>query len=230
MAIGFTDERFKWAKVRKARHAKGVFLAALMACPPALATDVTVVGLTAGKAIVVVDGGKPKTLAVGQIGPGGVKLVSATSESAVLEIDGKQRTLGMGQAISGSFQPADKPRVSLTADATGHYMTAGSIDGAPVRFLVDTGATLVSIGASDARRLGLRYLTGEKGYSHTANGVTTVYRIKLDSVKVGNIAMTNVDAVVHPDNDMPFVLLGMSFLGRLELRHEGRTLTMTQRF
>lgn len=203
---------------------------ALVATAPVWATEVTVVGLTEGKAIVVVDGGRPKTLAAGQTGPSGVRLISATSEAAVLEVDGKRRTLGMGQAISGSFQPGDKPRVSLTADATGHYMTPGSINGRPVRFLVDTGATLVSIGASDARRLGLRYLGGEKGYSHTANGVTTVYRIKLDSVKVGSIAMTNVDAVVHPDNDMPFVLLGMSFLGRLELRHEGQTLTMTQRF
>jgi aspartyl protease family protein len=54
--------------------------------------------------------------------------------------------------------------------------------------------------------------------------------VKLDSVRVGGITMTNVDGTVHENSDMPFVLLGMSFLGRLELRHEGQTLTMLQRF
>ncbi len=195
------------------------------------ATEVNVVGLFPGKAIVVVDGGRPKTLSAGETGPGGVKLISATADQAVLEIDGKRRTLGMGQsAISTSFAGGAKPRVTLVADGSGHYMTTGSINGAPVKFMVDTGATMVSMGASDARRLGINFLKGEQGYSNTANGLATVWRVKLDSVKVGNIAMTNVDGVVHDSSDMPFVLLGMSFLGRLDLRHEGSTLTMMQRF
>lgn len=197
----------------------------------AWATDVSVVGLFPGKAIVVVNGGKPKTLAVGETGPGGVTLISATTAAAVIEVDGKRRTLVLGrQAIATQFDNADRPRVTLSADGRGHYLTVGSINGAPVKFMVDTGATMVSIGASDARRLGIDFRRGQQSYSETANGVITVWRVKLDSVKVGNISMTNVDGSVNESNDMPFVLLGMSFLGRLDLRHEGATLTMTQRY
>lgn len=195
------------------------------------ATEVSVVGLFPGKAIVVVDGGKPKTLAVGETGPGGVKLVSVSSEQAVLEVDGKRRTLGLGQkAIATQFSGGERPRVTLTADSGGHYLTLGSINGAPVKFMVDTGATMVSIGATEARRLGIDYQRGRQSFSETANGVISVWRVKLDSVKVGSIAISNVDGVVHDSTDMPFVLLGMSFLGRLDLRHEGTTLTMTQRY
>lgn len=197
---------------------------------PAQAVDVTVVGLTNDKAIVTVNGGRPKTLSVGQVGPEGVKLISATSEAAVLEIDGKRRTLTMGQGITTSFETTGRSKVILNADGTGHFLTNGTINGGQVKFLVDTGATMVSMGVSDARRLGINYLKGERGASNTANGVATVYHVKLDSVRVGSITMTNIDGVVHESSDMPFVLLGMSFLGRLEMKHEGQTLTMMQRF
>lgn len=202
----------------------------LMLTLPVHAVEVTVVGLTSGKAIVTINGGPPKTLSAGQTGPEGVKLISADSGAAVLEIDGKRRTLTMGQGISTAFANSGKSKVVLNADGTGHYLTQGTINGGQVKFLVDTGATAVSMGLSDARRLGINYLRGERGASNTANGVATVYHVKLDSVSVGSITMTNVDGVVHENSDMPFVLLGMSFLGRLDLRHEGRTLTMMQRF
>lgn len=197
---------------------------------PAQAVDVTVVALTNDKAIVTVNGGRPKTLSVGQVGPEGVKLISATSEAAVLEIDGKRRTLTIGQGITTSFETTGRSKVILNADGTGHFLTNGTINGGQVKFLVDTGATMVSMGVSDARRLGINYLKGERGASNTANGVATVYHVKLDSVRVGSITMTNIDGVVHENSDMPFVLLGMSFLGRLEMKHEGQTLTMMQRF
>jgi len=197
---------------------------------PAHAVDVTVVGLTNGKAILTINGGRPRMLSIGQVGPEGVKLLGASADEAVLEIDGKRRTLTMGQGISTSFASTGRSKVVLNADITGHYLTTGTINGGQVKFLVDTGATMVSLGISDARRLGIDYLKGERGTSNTANGVATVYHVKLDSVRVGTINMTNVDGVVHDSADMPFVLLGMSFLGRLELRHEGQTLTMLQRF
>jgi len=197
---------------------------------PAHALDVSVVGLTNGKAIITVNGGRPKTLSVGDVGPEGVKLIGATSESAVLEIEGKRRTVGIGQGITTNFENTGRSKVILTADGTGHYLTSGTINGGQVQFLVDTGATMVSLGTSDARRLGIEYLKGQRGSSSTANGIATVYHVKLDSVRVGSITLRNVDGVVHENSDMPFALLGMSFLGRLDLRHEGQTLTMMQRF
>lgn len=227
MATGFIP-RLSWGSA--ARHGISWAVAWLLLTLPAHAVDVTVVGLTNGKAIVSVNGGRPKTLSAGDVGPEGVKLISATSESAVLEIDGKRRTLTMGQGITTNFESTGRSKVILNADGTGHYLTSGTINGGQVKFLVDTGATMVSMGTSDARRLGIEYLTGVRGSSNTANGVATVYHVKLDSVRVGTITLRNVDGVVHENSDMPFVLLGMSFLGRLELKHEGRTLTMMQRF
>lgn len=201
-----------------------------MICAAAHATEVQVVGLFTGKAIVVVDGGKPRTLSAGQ-SVGNVKLISASSESAVIEIDGKRRTVTTGgQVVMGGYAKSAKPTVTLSADLGGHYYAEGAINGIPMRFLVDTGATMVSLGASDARRLGINFRQGERGISNTANGPAVVYKVKFNTVKVGNITLNGIDGLVHESADMPFALLGMSFLNRLELRHDREQLTMTQRY
>lgn len=213
-----------------AGNAIAVFVLCLAFGLPAAAAEVQVVGLFPGKALVVIDGSKPKMMTPGQ-SRGGVRLVSATSDAAVFDIDGKRRTLTTGgQAIIGNYSAGNKPSVVLNADSRGHYYAEGNINGVPMRFLVDTGATMVSLGISDARRAGIDYLRGQRGYSDTANGTAVVYRVKLNSVKVGNITINNVDGVVHESSDMPFALLGMSFLNRLDLRHEREQLTMTQRY
>jgi aspartyl protease family protein len=160
-----------------------------------------------------------------------VRLVSATSEAAVMEIDGKRRSLGVGsQVISGNYATSSQPSVVLNADMAGHYYAEGSINGGPIRFMVDTGASMVSIGQSDARRLGIQYLSGERGMSNTANGLAPVYHVKLGEVRLGAITLRNVDGLVHESNDMPFALLGMSFLNRVDMRHSGQQLTLTRRF
>lgn len=182
--------------------------------------------------MVVVDGSRPRTYNVGDtFAAGKVKLVSATSEAAIFEIEGKRQTLTMGaQAISNAYKTAGRPTVVLNADSAGHYLTEGSVNGVPIRFIVDTGATMVSLGMSDARRIGVNYLSGQRGYSTTANGPAPVYKVKLNAVKVGTITLSNVDGLVHESADMPFALLGMSFLNRLEMKNEGSRLTLTQRF
>lgn len=214
---------------RALRALAAVTCAVVLGLPThAQAVAVNVVGLFPGKAIVIVDGAKPRTLAVGE-SVGSVKLISASSEQAVFDIDGKRRTLGMGQAANVAGASSNRPTVTLMADGAGHYVTQGSINGMPVRLIVDTGATMVSMGMSDAKRLGIQYTKGERGLSTTANGTVAAYRIKLDTVKVGGIVMNQVDGIVQ-ESDMPFVLLGMSFLNRLELKQDGPQLTMIQRF
>jgi aspartyl protease family protein len=99
-----------------------------------------------------------------------------------------------------------------------------------VRFLVDTGATMVSMNVEEARRAGVNYLAGERGYSQTANGVTPVYKVKLAQVTLGDITLRDIDGVVHDTSAIPLVLLGMSFLGKLEMRREGSSLTLTKRY
>ncbi|MCW5622541.1 MAG: TIGR02281 family clan AA aspartic protease, partial [Burkholderiales bacterium] len=168
--------------------------------------QIEIAGLSEGKAVVVDASGRPKVYREGDTLPGGAKLIRATAESALFEVDGKRHSLKIGSHISAA--PAARSgtqRVILTADAQGHFETIGSIDGASVRFLVDTGATMISMSAADARRIGLNYLKGRPGYASTANGTIRVYGVRLNSVRVGDIALTNVAAAVH-DAPRPFVL------------------------
>lgn len=192
------------------------------------AADIALVGLMSDKAMVVIDGGKRQTLALGVTSPEGVKLVALESGAAVFEIDGKRRRMQIGQTVVAAAR-AEKPAVVLSADGQGHFFTPGSINGESMRFLVDTGATFVSLGAADARRARIDIAKGTPGQTMTANGVAQVWRVRLSSVKVGNITLHDVDATVH-QHDMPIVLLGMSFLNRMEMRRDGTALTLTQRY
>jgi aspartyl protease family protein len=195
---------------------------------PVSAADIALVGLMADKAMVVLDSGKRQTLALGSTSPEGVKLVALESGAAVFEIDGKRRRMQIGQSVVSAAK-AEKPALVLAADGQGHFFTPGSINGESMRFLVDTGATFVSLGAADARRARIDLAKGTPGQTMTANGVAKVWRVRLTSVKVGNITLHDVDATVH-QQDMPIVLLGMSFLNRMEMRRDGTSLTLTQRY
>jgi len=202
---------------------------ALLSCPAA-AQEVSVLALFEGKALLAVDNGKPRTMRAGET-YAGVKLISANSEEAVVSINGKQQRLKLGEGIySTATLPSGNATVTLSADRKGHFITTGTINGASMNFLVDTGATMVSMGLEDARRAGVNYLEGARGQSQTANGVTPIYKVKLGSVKLGDIMLNDVDGVVHEKSSLPVVLLGMSFLGQLEMRREGKSLTLTKRY
>ena len=196
------------------------------------AADISVMGLAAGRAVVSIDGSKPHSMAVGQVTPEGVKLISATTESATFEVDGKRQTLSMGQSISVAEPTIGAQRATLTSDSGGHFLTTAEVNGISIRFLVDTGATLVTLGSDDAKRAGINYFNGQRVTLQTANGTTTAYRVKLDKVRVGDIVLTNVDgAVVEGTKVMgELSLLGMSFLNRLDMRREGTTMTLTRRY
>lgn len=209
-----------------------ILLPLLLGASAASAVDINVHGLTAGKAVVSIDGGKPRTLTVGQNTPEGVKLISATSESAVFEVDGERRTLvvGEGAAVASAAPARGGDSVTLFADARGHFTTVGTVNGVSLRFLVDTGATSVVLSSADARRAGVNYLSGARSFTQTANGVVPVYGVKLDSLRIGDITLTNVDASVIEGDKLPVALLGMSFLNRMEMRRDGTTLTLIRRF
>jgi aspartyl protease family protein len=192
------------------------------------AADVALVGLMGDKAMVVIDGGRRQTLAVGASSSEGVKLLAVEPGAAVFEIDGKGRRMQIGQSVVSSAK-AEKPSLVLEANRQGHFLAQGSINGEPVRFLVDTGATFISLGAGDARRARIDMNTGTPAMTQTANGVARVWRVRLANVKVGNITLHDVDATVH-EHDMPIVLLGMSFLNRMEMRRDGTSLTLIQRY
>lgn len=203
---------------------------AALAAVPAHATDVTVVGLFSGKAVVTINRGSPRILTVGQATAEGVKLVAADAKGATLEIDGKRHVLEMGQHFETSAPAGERASVTLAPDSRGHFIADAQVNGGHMRLLVDTGATMVRISAQDARRLGIDYTRGEPGYSIVADGRRVPsYRLKLDSISIGGITLYSVDATVG-EGGMAYGLLGMSFLSRTEMRREGQNLTLTKRY
>ncbi|HCA27500.1 MAG TPA: TIGR02281 family clan AA aspartic protease, partial [Betaproteobacteria bacterium] len=169
---------------------------ALLIAAPALATEVNIVGLTAGKAVVTINGGAARVMRAGETSPEGVKLISATSDAAVFVFDNQRRTLHLGQAIAATYREKGLPKVVLTANAQGHFLTTGRINGRSIRFLVDTGASLVTLSSLQANQAGIDYRRGTPGRMATANGVVPVYRVSLDTIRVNGITLHQVDAAI----------------------------------
>lgn len=205
--------------------------AAALSAPiaPARAADVAVVGLFPGKAVLVINGAAPRTISAGAKAIDGVRVLAVDSESATLEIDGKRERLALGQAASGARHEDPNAQATLTADATGHFFVTGTINGSSVRFLVDTGATTIALSQIDARRAGVDYRSAPRGLTQTANGTAEVWLVKLNSVRVGDIELNNVDATVLAV-DLPVALLGGSFLNRMEMRRNGDSMVLKKRF
>ncbi len=191
--------------------------------------DVGLAGLFSGKALLTINGSAPRIVALGATTGEGVKVIAIDGDSAIIEVDGKKRTLRVGQNVASQPSAPGGAKAILTADSAGHFLTTGSINGTSVRFLVDTGASTISLGAGDARRIGIDPGKGVVGYSQTANGVAQVSRVKLDMVRVGEIVLHNVDATIH-QHDLPVVLLGMSFLHRMEMQRNGDTMTLKKNY
>jgi aspartyl protease family protein len=201
----------------------------LLLSVPAWSLDVMIQGLFHDGAIVVVDG-KRHMLRAGDRSPEGVLLVSADTRSAVLEIGGEQKTLGMTRRIATQFARPEKAQARIQSGRGGHYFTPGRINGHPVDFLVDTGATAVSMNLSTAQRLGLNYRAGQQVAMTTANGVVSGYRLTLDRVRVGAIELDRVEAIVTMGDFPAEILLGNSYLSRVDMRREDGVLVLEARF
>lgn len=193
------------------------------------ATDILVLGLFKNRAIVKIDGVQ-RTLKIGKKSPEGVTLISADSDVAILEVDGKEQEFKLGRHVSSSFKQK-RLAEAMIMPVNGMYSTAGFINGHPVNFLIDTGATWIAMNANQARSLGInfRYI-GKRGSVSTANGVATVYRVNLDKVRVGEIELNNVAAGVLEGNSPSEVLLGNSFLNRVEMQRQGQVMLLKQKF
>jgi aspartyl protease family protein len=200
------------------------------------AQSVALAGMLGNKALLVVNGAPPKSVAAGDTHMN-VKVISASGDQAVLELNGKRHTLRVGDApvsvgagTGGQAGASGKGnRIVLNAGTGGHFMTAGQINGRAVQFMVDTGATSIAMSAADADRTGINYKDGQPVRMSTANGVTQGYRVKLNSVRVGDVEVYDVDAVVSPQ-PMPFMLLGNSFLTRFQMLRENEQMILVRRY
>lgn len=207
-----------------------IALCLLLASAPAAAQDIALIGVIGDKAAVIaIDGGDPKTIKVGQTWRG-ISVVSVEKDQATFEIKGQRRVIQRGaHHRSASAKPPFTGRQSavLSADTRGHFIAEGSVNGAHMRFLVDTGATAVALPATDAVRLGLDYRKGQRVSMQTANGTAPAYVTTLERVKVGEIELYGVQAVVI-EGGLHMPLLGMTFLNRVEMRREGETMTLNR--
>jgi aspartyl protease family protein len=203
-----------------------------LAPPPALARSITLAGRMGERALLVVDG-QPLTLAPGTVRQG-VRLLAWRGDEAEIEFDegGQARRLrlrvGAVPALVGAAPAAAAREIVVTAGPGGHFTPEGSINGRPVRFIVDTGATLVALGRDEAERLRLDLAAARPGVSRTANGQVPVRLLTLARVRVGEVELAQVGAVVMPEA-LPYVLLGNSFLARFDMRRDGSQMRLTLR-
>lgn len=197
--------------------------------PASSITNVAVKALFNRKALLVVNG-EQRLVAVGETFRG-VTLQQADSRRAVIEINGQSQQLQLNQRIGGGYIKVQQPSMRIWADQRGMYRTTGTINGFAVSFLVDTGATSVAMNSGEAKRIGIDYrLRGTPTQISTASDVVTGYSIILPQVKVGQMTLSNIAAVVIEGDQPSEILLGMSYLGRLEISHQQGAMLLRQKF
>lgn len=194
----------------------------------AYANEFSLVALSNGKAMLVIDDKAPKMFLVGATIVPGAKLIAIGTNSATIEQDGKRQTLFLGHAVLKN-EPTKNTSITLQASENGHFFIDGKINGGSnLRMIVDTGASYVAMSASDAIKLGIDYKKGRPSRLNTANGIISTYIVRLDSLKVGDIELFQVDASVQ-ENELGICLLGMSFLKRVSMLREGQQMILTKK-
>lgn len=214
-------------------------IALLLCAAPAQAQSVSLAGRMGPRALLLIDG-QPRTLALGETAQG-VKLLMLDGDSATVVVQNQRLTLSMGAqpanvgmalpgpaAASANLRDSGQ-RIVLGASSDGHFQVYGSIGGVSVRFLVDTGATAVSMSQREAERLGLAWRAGKRISMQTANGVAPAWRLSIDRVRIGDVELHQVDAVVSQE-DLPVVLLGNSFLNRFRMQRDGDQMVLERRY
>lgn len=198
-----------------------------------LSAEVELAGVFGKRAVLVVNGGNPQTLSIGQRSREGVRLLDINNPSVTIEVNGERRQVRLGDApvriADATAASAGPALLRLVPDARGHYWTQGSVNGASLRFMIDTGATYVAISSEEAKRAGIDYRRGQQIVMNTANGQSAAWLVTLDRVSIGGIVMHGVQASIH-EQGLPVALLGMSFMNRLDLRREAGDLVLTKRY
>lgn len=191
--------------------------------------EIQVLALAKEKVVVLIDG-KRQVLKLGEKSPDGITLLETGIKTALVDINGAQAVLEAGQVVtpyvSTPLPETGTGSVTLWADADGFYRAPGQINGSTVRFLVDTGATAVTISAALAKRIGLDLSKGQQTFAQTASGITPMTLLTLKSVSVGRIKLHNVQAGVLPGQLPPTPLLGASFLNRVNMERDGQKMKL----
>lgn len=209
------------------------FIVCLFISLPVSATSVKAIALFENRAMLSVDGGKAKIVRVGKT-LSGVKLLSSNTSEAVIEVNGKRERLtlnsslvleeSLGSKASNSYASS----VQLFVDSQGFFRGKGAINGEALEFLVDTGANLVVLNSVEANRIGIDYKSGAETFAQTASGVAPMYLITAKKMSLGGIELSNVQMGVIEGGFPAYPLLGMTFLGRLNMERSGEIMTLSR--
>ena len=205
-----------------------LFLVFYLVAPASMAIEVRVIALFTDKALLQI-GGEQKLLSKGETYKG-VTLESASGRGAVVSIDGQSQALGLNQRIQGSYKKRKQVAKNIYPDLQGMYYVNGKINGQSTRFLVDTGATFVTLSGQHASEIGIDFKKGKKTYANTAASTIPVWKITLDSVNIGGIKVPNVEAMVIEGSNPQQALLGNSFLRHIELERSGAVMKLQQKY
>jgi len=192
----------------------------LLAASSAWAAKIYVMSVRPGEVQVIVDNRTVRVLRPGDVTPEGVKLREISGGTAVFDVGGRAIALGIGQSTLAE--------TLLYADQRGHFVTQAFFNGVPLTAVIDTGASFVGLSAEQAQRLGIDFRGGQRVIEQTANGPIASYMVILASVQVGDVVLANVPATVQEGGQLPFALIGMSFLKQVEMRRSGNTLTLSR--
>jgi aspartyl protease family protein len=203
-----------------------LFFGLLVSAASLAAPNIQVEALFPGTAVLKIDG-KRKMLKQGQA-YGGVTLVSAQTDSAIVEVAGKRHTLGLSRHIGSSYAEVEEKTVTLTRDRFDQYQTTITINGRSVLALVDTGATSVAMSESQATALGIDFYGSPQGTVSTASGTAMAYSVMLQSVDVGGIRVDNVRGAVVEGDYPTIVLLGMTYLRHVKMEERDGILTLSR--
>ncbi|CAM4171179.1 retropepsin-like aspartic protease [Comamonas aquatilis] len=194
------------------------------------AQSVALTGVLGSKALLVIDGGAPKAVASNDSHQG-VRVLQVGADSVVVEIKGQRQTIRLGEApvsVGSRGSGVSGSRIVLMADARGHFIDRGQINGKSMQYMVDTGASTVAIGRADAERMGLPYLQGTPVMMRTANGTAQGWKLILDSVRVGDVEVRGLEAIVASQS-MPYVLLGNNLLAHFQMTRQGTEMILVKR-
>ena len=204
-------------------------LALLVSAEALTAPEIKIQALFKNKVMATING-KQRLLVAGKPSREGVLLIKSDSEEAQIKVDGNIKTYRLGNAISVRYKKRKNAEITLWADEMDMFSSNGKINGKRVHFLVDTGATSIAMNESDAKRLGINYRKGNRGYAQTASGVVNTWHVTLDSVELGPIKVNYVEGVVIQGTASKQILLGMSFLSKVQMTRSGKSMRLVKKY
>ena len=203
--------------------------AVLLAADVFASPEIRVDGLFKDKAVLTING-RMRVLKIGETSPEGVRLISSDSKKAELEVERERLTLGISEHISSNFVAPSKKEVRIPRGQGGHYFVGGFINGHRVEYMLDTGATKIAMSGNQAKQLNIDLRSAKRGGVSTANGVVEGAVVTLDKVTVGSITLRSVPITVIAGDFPAQILLGNSFLSRVEMNEVEGVMVLREKY